>query len=157
MHFSHGSNRTGGSFGPDDLLGSGDADEIPSSHNLHLLRRNVGFLGRHRHLVSLGKIGSRFSTGLAYPWKPMDAGRPHILDGAICHRACSLWRRTIISEPRAGDIQAPPSWRGALDRQRAFSFFHRKAYCLHGVWGAEQGGRQAAKRLLRGRGRPNSF
>lgn len=32
-------NRTGGLFGPGDLVGFGDADEIPSSHNIYLLKQ----------------------------------------------------------------------------------------------------------------------
>lgn len=31
-------NRTDGFFGPDDIIGFGDADEIPSAHNIYLLK-----------------------------------------------------------------------------------------------------------------------
>ena len=52
-------NRSGGSFGPDDVLGFGDADEIPSSHNLHLLK--------HCEMA-----GPSVDIGIWFPWAKLD-------------------------------------------------------------------------------------
>ena len=57
-------NRTNGWFGLDDLVGFGDADEIPSSHNIHLLK-------------SCEMAGSSVDIGIWFPWGRLDrAFRP---------------------------------------------------------------------------------
>lgn len=71
-------NRTGGLFGPDDLVGFGDTDEIPSSHNIHLLK-HCEMAGPSIDIGSWfawGKLDRAFRPDWPVPNSPWTLGDP---------------------------------------------------------------------------------
>ena len=82
-------NRTGEWFGPDDVLGFGDADEIPSSHNVHLLKHcemagpsvDIGIW------FTWGRLDRAFRSDWPVPGNPWTLGDPAYwtLRSALAH------------------------------------------------------------------------
>lgn len=65
-------------FGPDDVLGFGDVDEIPSRHNVHLLR-HCSFAGLSVDIgswVAWSRLTEAFRSDWAVPGNPWTLGDP---------------------------------------------------------------------------------
>lgn len=68
----------GGVFGPDDLVGFGDTDEIPSSHNIHLLK-HCEMAGPSVDIgswFSWGRLDRAFGPDWPVPNNPWTLGDP---------------------------------------------------------------------------------
>jgi hypothetical protein len=71
-------NHTGGFFGRNDLVGFGDADEIPSSHNIHLLKhcKMAGPSVDIGSWFSWGRFDRAFRPDWPVPGHPWTLGDP---------------------------------------------------------------------------------